>query len=184
MRTIVNSTYVTLDGVIEHPETWPDMGGFSGEGNKVQKELLDRCDAILMGRRTYDSFAPVWSAMSGDPLSDRMNTLPKYVVSTTLTDPTWNNTTVIDHDPIDAIRELKNQPGADIVQYGFGPLTHALMAAGLLDELRLWLHPFIIGTGTADDLLYHPGTSGTFELANSLTLKSGIIILDYRTSAS
>jgi dihydrofolate reductase len=183
MRTIINSTYVTLDGVIQNPQDWPQMGGFSDAGYQVQAELLERCDAVLMGRHTYESFAPVWSARSGDPVSDRMNAIGKYVVSTTLTDPQWNQTTVIDHDPIDAIRELKQKPGADIVQYGFGPLAHALMAAGLLDELRLWLHPFFVGTGTASDLLYRTGSAGTFDFADAAWLDSGIVILTYRAAA-
>jgi dihydrofolate reductase len=183
MRRIINSTYVTLDGVIQNPQDWPSVGGFSEQGTQVQTALLERCDAVLMGRRTYEAFAPVWSARSGDPVSDRMNALPKYVVTTTLTDPQWHNTTVIDDDPIEAIRALKQQPGADIVQYGFGPLSHALMAAGLLDELRLWVHPFFVGTGAAGDLLYRAGSSGSFELADSTSLDSGIVILTYRSPA-
>jgi dihydrofolate reductase len=87
VRRIINSTYVTLDGVIQNPQNWPSVGGFSDEGNQVQTELLESCDAVLMGRRTYESFAPVWPARSGDPLSDRMNAVRKYVVATTLTDP-------------------------------------------------------------------------------------------------
>jgi len=184
VRQIINSTYVTLDGVIKNPHLWPSVGGFSNQGNQVQAELLERCDAVLMGRRTYEEFAPVWPARSGDPVSDRMNALPKYVVSTTLTDPQWHNTTVIAHDLIEAIRDLKQQPGAGIVQYGFGPVSHALMAAGLLDELRLWVHPFFTGTGTAGDLLYRTGSSGSFELADSTRLDSGIVILTYRSPAS
>ncbi|WP_109509611.1 dihydrofolate reductase family protein [Nocardioides speluncae] len=177
MRKIINSTYITLDGVIQNPQDWPAMGGFGEAGNKVQIELLERCDAVLMGRHTYDLFAPVWSAMSGNPLADRMNALPKHVVSTTLVDPQWNNTIVMDRDPIRAIRSLKEQPGADIVQYGFGPLSRALLAEGLLDELRLWVHPCLLGTGTSDDLLYFPGSSGSFTLAESTTLPSGVVIL-------
>jgi dihydrofolate reductase len=183
VRTIINSTYITLDGVIQNPQDWPSMGGFSDEGTQIQTELLERCDAVLLGRHTYDGFAPAWSSRSGDPISDRMNAIPKYVVSTTLTDPQWHNTTIIDHDPIDTIRDLKQQPGADIVQYGFGPLSHALMAAGLLDELRLWVHPFFVGTGTASDVLYRAGSSGTFDLTDSTSLDSGIAILTYRASA-
>lgn len=182
MRKIINSTYVTLDGVIQNPQDWPSTGGFSEAGSKVQLELLQCCDAVLMGRLTYDSFAPVWSARSDDPFGDRMNALPKYVVSTTLSDPQWNNTTVIDHDPIEAIRELKQQDGADIVQYGFGPLSHALMAADLLDELRLWVHPFFVGTGSPSDLLYRPGSSSTFHLADVTTVDCGIVILTYQAS--
>lgn len=177
MRKIINSTYITLDGVIQNPQDWPSMGGLSDAGNQVQIELLNQCDAVLMGRHTYEMFAPVWSAMPSNPLSDRMNALPKYVVSSTLSDPDWNNATIIDGDPIAAIRALKKQPGADIVQYGFGPLSRALLAEGLLDELRLWVHPFLLGTGTGEDLLHRPGTSGAFTLVDSTTLPSGIIIL-------
>lgn len=177
MRKIINSTYITLDGVIQNPQDWPATGGFGKAGNKVQIELLERCDAVLMGRHTYEVFAPAWSAMSGNTLADRMNALPKHVVSTKLVDPQWNNTTVIDRDPIGAIRGLKEQPGADIVQYGFGPLSRALLAEGLVDELRLWVHPFLLGTGTPDDLLYRPGSSGSFTLTDSTTLPNGIVIL-------
>ena len=183
MRPIVNSTYVTLDGVIQNPQDWPSLGSFSAEGNQIQAVLLERCDAVLMGRRTYDGFAPVWTARSGDPASDRMNAIRKYVVSTTLTDPQWHNTTVIDHDPIEAIRDLKQQPGGGIVQYGFGALAHALMAAGLLDELRLWVHPFFLGADTPSDLLCRAGSAGSFELADTTSLDGGIVILIYRAPA-
>ncbi len=182
MRAIVNSTYVTLDGIIQDPQDWPSLGSFDDAGNAFQTDLLERCDAVLMGRTTYEGFAPVWSSRSGDPMTDRMNTLPKYVVSTTLDDPQWQNTHVISHDPIEAIRDLKQQPGGSIVQYGFGRLSHALMAHGLLDELRLWVHPFFLGTGTAGDLLYRNGSSGSFELADSTTLPGGIVILSYRAA--
>jgi dihydrofolate reductase len=111
-----------------------------------------------------------------------MNALPKYVVSTTLTDPTWNNTRVVDGDPVKAVRDLKEQPGMDILQYGFGRLSHALMAAGLLDELRLWVHPFFVGTGSADELLYRAGSTGRFDLVDTTTLDSGVVILTYRSS--
>ena len=183
MRAIVNSTYITLDGVIEDPQDWPSLGSFNDAGAEIQTKLLERCDAVLMGRHTYDGFAQVWSELSGDPLSDRMNALPKYVVSTTLENPTWNNTHVISQDPVEAVRDLRQQSGGDIIQYGFGQLAHALMAAGLLDELRLWVHPFFLGTGTAGDLVHRTGSSGSFELAESTALESGIVILSYRAAA-
>jgi dihydrofolate reductase len=135
---------------------------------------------VLMGRHTYDAFAPVWSSRSGDPYTDRINAITKYVVSTTLTDPQWTNTTVIDNDAIATIRELKQRPGADIIQYGFGPIAHALMAEGLLDELRLWLHPYFVGTGSAGDLLYRTGSTGRFELADTTVLGDGVVVLAYR----
>jgi dihydrofolate reductase len=184
MRRIINSTYVTLDGVIQDPQDWPALGSFSNEGNAIQTELLLSCDAVLMGRHTYDGFVPVWAPRSGDPYTDHINAIIKYVVSTTLTEPEWANTTVIDHDPIDAIRDLKQQPGADIVQYGFGRLAHALMAEGLLDELRLWVHPFFVGTGNGSELLYQAGSTGTFTHADTTTLDSGIVILTYRAKTA
>ena len=118
-----------------------------------------------MGGRTYPGFAPAWMARSGDPFSDRMNSMAKYVVSSTLTDPEWNNTTVISGDPIAAIRRLKEQPGQDIVQYGFGQLSYALLEHGLLDELRLWVHPLFVGRATTDDLMFRPTATAQLELA-------------------
>lgn len=180
MRRLLNSTYITLDGVIKNPQDWPKLGSFSDSGTKIQTELLLGCDAVLMGRDTYTGFAAVWDGRSGDPITDQMNAINKYVVSTTLTDPHWVNTTVIDRDPVAAVRELKKAEGANIVQYGFGPIPHSLMAAGLIDELRLWVHPFFVGTGTAADLIYRPGSSGMFELAETTPLENGIVILSYR----
>lgn len=181
LRKIINSTYITLDGIIQDPQDWPSTGGFSEAGNRIQTELLERCDAVLLGRRTYDAFAPVWAEPSSDPLNGRMHELPKYVVTSSLAEPPWNNTVVLDAEPIDAIRSLKQEPGADIVQYGFGRLAGELVAEGLLDELRLWVHPFMLGTGSADDLLHHPGRSGSFTLAGSEALPNGIIILTYES---
>jgi dihydrofolate reductase len=184
MRRIINSTYISLDGVIEQPHEWPTIERPSDErGGQIQTSLLLACDAVLMGRRTYDGFAPVWQTRSGDPLSDRMNTMPKYVVSTTLTDPDWANTTVISGDVAEQVRTLKAQPGQDIVQYGFGAVSTLLMEHGLLDELRLWFHPLFVGKGTSDDLLFPKGPPTQFDLTDSTILKSGMAILTYRLSA-
>jgi dihydrofolate reductase len=181
MRRIINSTYISLDGVVEQPHEWPTIERPSDErGLQIQTSLLMACDAVLMGRRTYDGFAPVWQTRSGDPLSDRMNTMPKYVVSTTLRDPDWANTTVISGDVAGQIRELKAQPGQDIVQYGFGAVSTLLMEHGLLDELRLWFHPLFVGKGTSDDLLFPKGPTTHFELTDSTILKNGMAILTYR----
>ena len=180
MREIVNSTYISLDGVVENPQTWPDTGGFGSEGNRIQTELLLSCSAILMGRRTYEEFAEVWPTMSGNVLADRMNALPKYVASTTLAEPAWNNAHVIKGDLVTEIKRLKEEPGEDIVQFGFGQVSHALMAAGLLDRLRLWVHPFFIGHGGAQDLLYRDAPVTEFDLVDTTALTSGIVILDYR----
>jgi dihydrofolate reductase len=181
MRKIINSTYISLDGVIEQPHTWPSTGPSDERADAIQTELLLACDAVLMGRRTYEAFASVWPTRSGDPASDRINSMRKYVVSSTLRDPEWSNTTVIGGDPIPEIERLKSEPGSDLVQYGFGRLSHALVEHGLLDELRLWIHPLIVGSGGPDDLLYRDNRLTKFELRETITLKSGIVILSYAT---
>jgi dihydrofolate reductase len=133
-----------------------------------------------MGRRTYDGFAAVWPTRSGDGYSDRINGMAKYVVSSTLRNPEWANTTVIGDDVIAEISRLKEGPGQDIVQYGFGRLSTALLEHGLLDELRLWVHPFFLGTGDAQDLLFRRRQATTFDLVDTTVLKSGVVILTYR----
>ena len=144
MRKIVNSTYISLDGVVEEPHLWPTMERpTDARKDTIQTDLLQACDAVLMGRRTYEGFAPVWQSRSGDPLSDRMNTIPKYVVSTTLQDPDWANTTVISSDAAAEIRRLKEQPGQDIVQYGFGAISTLLMENDLLDETPSLVPPAV-----------------------------------------
>ena len=182
MRTIINSTFISLDGVIEEPHTWPPTGEDDASFT-IHTELLESCDAVLMGRRTYEGFAAAWPTRSGDPSSDRINSIRKYVVSSTLRDPEWNNTTVIDGDPVETIRKLKQEPGKDIVQYGFGQLSHALMEHGLLDELRLWVHPFFVGAGGPDALIYRDAPVATFELRDTTPLESGIVILSYAATS-
>jgi dihydrofolate reductase len=184
MRRIINSTYISLDGVIQNPQDWPDNGIESdGTSVKVQTDLLHACDAVLMGRHTYDSFALAWPARSGDPYSDRINSMTKYVVSSTLRDPEWHNTSVITGDPIAALRQIKSQPGQDIVQYGFGRLSYALLENGLLDELRLWVHPLFVGRAVGPDLLFRPSATAQFDLVGTLTLNTGIVVLTYRVPA-
>jgi len=140
MRKIINATYITLDGAVENPHLWPSLGSNgSNEGFEIQNELLHACDVVLMGRRTYDSFAAVWPKRSGDPYTDRINAMKKVVASSTLRHPEWNNTTIIGGDIAGAIERLKAEPGKDIVQYGLGPVSFALMAKGLIDEFRLWM---------------------------------------------
>jgi dihydrofolate reductase len=184
MRKIINSTYISLDGAIENPQDWPAGRPDDGTAGQIQTDLLFACDAVLMGRRTYEGFAPVWAARSGDPYSDRINSMDKYVVSTTLTGPEWTNTEVIADDVIARIGALKQQPGQDIVQYGFGQLSFALLAHGLLDEVRLWVHPLFVGRGGPGDLLYRDCDLTEFELVGAQPLTSGIVVLSYRASAS
>jgi dihydrofolate reductase len=183
MRQIINSTYISLDGVIEAPHEWPSVGGRGSKGDEIQEELLLSCDALIMGRHTYEVFAPVWPTRSGDPSSDHINAMAKYVVSSTLTDPEWDNTSVISGDPVAEIRRLKEAPGKDIVQYGFGQLSFALMEHGLLDELRLWVHPLFVGSAQPGELIYRDCPSTAFDLVDATSLPNGIVILSYRADA-
>jgi dihydrofolate reductase len=178
-RKIINSSYISLDGVIDNPDRWPAIGS-DPDSYGIQTDLLMACDAVVMGRRTYDAFVPVWMNSSGDPFSDRINRMSKYVVSNSLGDPEWANTTVLNGDVVGQIRHLKDEPGQDIVQYGFGPLAHLLLEHGLLDELRLWVHPVFAGTAGADDLLFRAGKPVVWELADTRILSNGIVILSYR----
>lgn len=180
MRRIINSTYITLDGVIQNPQNWPSSDIADDSGGIIQAELLLGCDALLMGRHTYDSFAAAWPSRSGDPISDRINSMSKYVVSSTLQNPEWNNTSVIGGDPIAEISRLKQEPGMDIVQYGFGRLSYALMDHGLLDELRLWVHPLFFGSGGPQALLYRDGPTTRLSFVDAKPLKNGDVILTYR----
>src|ERR1700739_1402104 len=124
MRRIINSTYITLDGVIENPQDWPSgRHQDDGRGGEIQPELLLGADALLLGRRTYEGFVPVWTAMLGDPYSDHINAMEKWVVSRTLTDPTWKHSEGLRVDFAAEIARRKSQDGGNIVQYGFGPVT-------------------------------------------------------------
>jgi dihydrofolate reductase len=180
MRQLINSTYITLDGVVERPHLWPSLkGGLSAEGDTLQTDLLETCDIVLMGRRTYEVFAPAWSSRSGDAFSDRINTMRKVVVSTTLTDPEWKNTEVIASDVGHRVRDLKDEAGGHIVQYGFGDVTRLLLAHGLFDQLQLWIHPQLVGPTDTSDLLSRPGTAATFDLVDTRVLSNGIVLATY-----
>jgi dihydrofolate reductase len=180
MSKFINSTYISLDGVIENSHLWPSLNLPSDpRAEQIQTDLLLACDAVLMGRRTYEAFAAVWPTRSGDPASDRINAMRKYVVSTTLESPEWNNTEVIATDVADGLAKLRSESGQDIVQYGFGPVTKLLLEHGLLDELRLWLYPQTIGQGEVSDLLFANATEAQFALADSTTLSNGITVLTY-----
>ncbi len=184
MRKIINSTYMSIDGVIQNPQLWPPPDVDDETGGVLQTDLLMSCDAVLMGRRTYEAFAPVWASRSGDPFTDRINGMSKYVVSTTLRDPEWANTTVISDNVVEEIARLKDEPGQDIVQFGFGPLSFTLLEHGLLDELRLWVHPLFVGQGGPEDLLFRPCPLTTLKLVDSQTLKTGVVVLSYEINDS
>jgi dihydrofolate reductase len=184
MRRLINSTYITLDGAVEDLHLWHSLGGQAAEHLDIQNDLLQTCDVVLMGRRTYEVFAAAWPTRSGDALSGRMNAIQKVVVSSTLTKPSWNNTSLINGDLVGEITRLKQQPGKDIVQYGLGQLSFTLLAHRLFDEVRLWVHPLILGAAgpKAPHFLLCPTTQ--FQLTNIRTLSNGVVILSFAPQAS
>jgi dihydrofolate reductase len=180
MSRLINSTYITIDGAVENPQDWPSgRHQDDGRAQQIQTELLLSCETVLMGRWTYDGLAPGWSGRSGDPYSDHINAMEKLVASTTLTEPAWTKTTVVAADLVGEV-DCRKRTGGDIVQYGFGEVSRTLLGAGLIDELRLWVHPLMIGRGNASDLLFRDGTRAGFELVDVTQLASGIVILNYR----
>ena len=180
MRKIINSTYISLDGVIEDPARWTATF-FDKSAAQYAKDQLFACDALIMGRKTYEAFADAWPKLekqTGD-VGVRMNTMPKYAVSTTVSEPEWTNTTVISDSVVEKVRRLKEEPGQDILQFGFGPVSKLLLDNGLLDEVRLWIHPIFAGVRKPDDVISASGVKAEFDLAGTRTLDSGVIIATY-----
>src|SRR6185436_17789493 len=149
MRTLVITQNMTLDGSIEMLDDWFDPqlqdDQLLAESHRQDAES----DALLLGRQTFEDFRSYWPLQTGDTtgITDYLNSVHKYVVSSTLTEPQWANSTVLSGDPIAAVRELKSRPGKDIVVTGSIRLTHALAAAGLVDEYRMFLYPAVQGRG-------------------------------------
>jgi dihydrofolate reductase len=183
MRKLINSTYITLDGVIENP-AWT-APYFDEEAIALAGEQTDAADALLMGRATYDGMAAAWPTMDeSDPSTGAayFNNVKKYVVSTTLTDPTWNNAEVLRGDLVEEVTRLKAQDGKNILQYGYGPVTAQLVRAGLLDEVRFWIHPVLEGGDSVTARL--TDFKESFELIGTKVMKSGVIIASYQPKAA
>lgn len=154
MRRIVAAEYLSLDGVDEDPgpageyehRGWT-MPYWNDDLSKWQTDQLFASDALLLGRVTYDEFVASWPLRSGDPFTDRMNSLPKFVASTTLDEPLEWNATLLGADVVGAVAELKKQPGEDILIYGSSALVNTLMPHKLIDEYRFMIYPLVLGTG-------------------------------------
>jgi dihydrofolate reductase len=175
MRTIVESTLVSADGVIGDPPQW--AMGYRDE--EVQAEALDRLsgsDAMLMGRATYELFAATWPAQSGD-FADRMNSIRKYVFSSTLERADWSNSTIVRGDAVTEVTKLKQQGDGELAVYGHGLLAQTLLAHGLVDELRLSIHPVLVGRGK---LLFRDGLTTPLKLVATRTFGTGVVVLSYR----
>jgi dihydrofolate reductase len=177
MRKVIESTLVSLDGVIGDPQVWANEY-FDDEATALALEQLLITYAMLMGRRTYEMVAATWPGYTSK-YAETMNNIRKYVFSSTLETTEWSNSEIISDDPAHAVAELKQQGDGDLVLYGHGPLAQALLEQQLLDELRLWIHPLLIGQGT---LLFREGASAALHLATTQTLASGVVILTYKSA--
>jgi dihydrofolate reductase len=181
MRRIINSTFVSIDGVINHMEAW-HFGYVDEEATQIATEQLLACDALLMGRRTYEVYAQSWPGRDGE-YAAKINGMRKYVASTTLEQAGWSGTEVIGSDLPKEVARLKEQPGGDILMHGFGPVARTLLTHGLLDELHYWVHPQFAGVGAPGDLLFSEGTSTRLALLGTRTLASGVVILSYQAAS-
>jgi dihydrofolate reductase len=149
MRKLVITENITLDGSIEMLGDWFDPQSQDDDLMAESHRQDAECDAVLLGRRTFEDFRGYWPMQRDDQtgITDYLNDVAKYVVSTTMTDPQWMNSTVIDGDPVRRVRELKASPGKDIVLTGSISLAHTMTAAGVVDEYRLFVFPVVQGRG-------------------------------------
>jgi dihydrofolate reductase len=187
MGKIIVSEFVTLDGVMEapggepgHPHTgW--VFDFIGD-EQIQYKLEETLEAesLLIGRVTYESFAGAWPKRSGD-FADKLNAMPKHVVSTTLQNPEWHNTTVISRDVVDNIARLKQQERGPILVNGSRTLVHTLMEHDLVDEYRLMIFPVVLGSGRR--LFPETPTKTTLRLVDSRSFGSGVVVHAYYPSS-
>lgn len=176
MRKVVVTEFVTLDGVMEAPDKW-SVQFRRAEAGKFKYDELFASDALLLGRVTYQDFAAAWPSMTDEEgFADRMNSLPKYVASTTLKETTWN-ASIIRGNVADEVAALKQQPGQDILVYGSGDLVHTLMQHGLIDEYHLMVFPIVWGNGKR---LFRDGSEmKTLKLVETKTFSSGVVVLIY-----
>ena len=177
MRKIIVSEFVALDGVMEAPHEW--QGPFwHDEMGQYKFEELFASDALLLGRVTYEAFAAAWPSMTDEAgFADRMNNMPKYVVSSTLDTAEWN-ASLIKENIAAEIAQLKQQPGQDILVFGSADLVRTLMQEGLVDEYRLMIHPVVVGKGKR---LFNEGVDLTaLQLVDTRTFPSGVLVLTYQ----
>lgn len=174
MRKLVESTFMTLDGVINDPQNWSGPY-WDDEHAGYARGLLFSSDAMLLGRKTYEGFAQAWPQRAGDnDFADRFNELPKFVASRTMPpgQAEWN-ATVLEGDVADAVAKLKDEDGETIIKYGTGEFSKALLENKLVDEYHFWIFPEVMGSG--DRLL--DGFRTSLELVDTTRFKSGIVVL-------
>jgi dihydrofolate reductase len=184
MGRIVVTEFISLDGVVEAPggedfkyPGWSFAFDRGEDGNKFKLDEALEAEALLIGRRTYESFAGAWPGREG-PFADKFNSMPKYLVSSTLTDPEWNNTSVITGGVVEEVSKLKEQVDGDIQVPGSIQLVRELIENDLVDEIHLMTFPVILGTGKR--LFGETTDKTTWKLAEAKTVGEGIPVTIFR----
>ena len=185
MGKIVVTEFVSLDGVMEDPGGSEDFkyGGWTFEiergedGDKFKLDETMDAAALLLGRRTFEGFAEAWPSREGE-FADKFNNMPKYVVSSTLKNPDWNNSTVLDGDLAEAVAKLRDEIDGDIVVAGSAQLVQGLIDEGLVDELRLMVFPVVLGAGKR--LFGETSDKHSLKLTSSQFVGDGVAILTYQ----
>ena len=176
-RKVVAAHFLSLDGVAEAPDqfltTWDDETDATGE------RLIATQDAVVLGRRTYDEWAGFWPGSDIQPFADFINAVPKYVATSTPLDREWAGSHVVDGDLVDFVRHLKRQPGGDIGVHGSISVTQSLLAAGVVDELRLVVAPTIVGSGRR---LLDGLSAVRLETVRNVLSTNGNLLVDYRVA--
>jgi len=175
MRKIIESTLVSLDGVFGEPHTWATEY-FDQEAQSYALDLLLAADAMLMGRRTYEFFAAAFPHQTGE-YGARINSIRKYVFSNTLQKADWINSSIVRGDVAAEAAKIKQKDGKDLIIYGHGLLGQTLLEAHLLDELKLWIHPVLLGRG---QLLFREGGKTKLNLVATKKLGTGVLVATYQ----
>ncbi len=193
MAKVLVANHVTLDGVMQAPARpeedtrdgfvhggWAIAGGDPAMVAKIGERMGEK-RAFLFGRRTYEDFYEVWPQRAGDPFSEALTTTPKYVASRTLTEPlAWSNSTLLAGDAAAAVAELKREPVGTLTIFGSGVLIASLMAAELIDEYLLIIHPLVLGSGRR---LFAPGVQARLRLIESVATATGVVLATYEPRA-
>jgi dihydrofolate reductase len=180
MRKVIVSTYVTLDGRVDEIRDWA-VPYDDDEAARYHTDLLMDSDGLLLGRKTYEIFGANSRARSGEsPYIDRINSMAKYVASTTLKDLEWENSHLIEGDVPEGVAKLKEEPGQNLVMYGCRELMHSLLEHDLVDEYRVWVHPVVLGKGRS---FFKDGVERmALDLVDTTVLSSGVAILEFHSA--
>ena len=187
MSKLIVSEFVSLNGVMEapggeqgHPHTGWTFESHYGDDHYAYKQTeIDEAESLLLGRVTYEGFSGAWPERDGE-FADKINTMPKYVVSSTLTDPDWANTTVLSGDPIDEVARLKEAGDGPILVNGSAQLVHALVENDLVDEYRAMVHPVLVADGLR--MFPDPGDMKKLKLTEAIAYDSGVALLIYASA--